>query len=92
MEINSGVEADREARDFTASIASAFVYNSLNILVQIVNEMGLQKKNIEFIFLRYIFVCACCLADRLCGLVVRGPGYMFKGPGSIPGSTRFSVK
>jgi hypothetical protein len=27
-----------------------------------------------------------------CGLVVRGLGYRFGGPGSIPGTTRFSEK
>jgi hypothetical protein len=27
--------------------------------------------------------------DRLCGLVVKVPGYRFRGPGSIPGATRF---
>jgi hypothetical protein len=27
---------------------------------------------------------------RLCGLVVRVPGYRSRGPGSIPGATRFS--
>jgi hypothetical protein len=26
--------------------------------------------------------------DRLCGLVVRVPGYRFGGPGSIPGTTK----
>jgi hypothetical protein len=30
--------------------------------------------------------------DRLCGLVVRGPGYRSRGPGSIPGAIRFSEK
>jgi hypothetical protein len=30
--------------------------------------------------------------DRLCGLVVRVPGYKSRGPGSIPCSTRFSEK
>jgi hypothetical protein len=30
--------------------------------------------------------------DRLCGLVVRVPGYISRGPGSIPGATRFSEK
>jgi hypothetical protein len=30
--------------------------------------------------------------DRLCGLVVRVPGYRSRGPGSIPGSTRFPGK
>jgi hypothetical protein len=28
--------------------------------------------------------------DRLCGLVVRVPGCRSRGPGSIPGATRFS--
>jgi hypothetical protein len=27
--------------------------------------------------------------DRLCGLVVKVPGYRYRGPGSIPGATRF---
>jgi hypothetical protein len=27
--------------------------------------------------------------DRPCGLVVRVPGYRSRGPGSIPGTTRF---
>jgi hypothetical protein len=30
--------------------------------------------------------------DRLCGLVVRVRGYRSRGPGSIPGATRFSEK
>jgi hypothetical protein len=30
--------------------------------------------------------------DRLCGLVVIVLGYRFGGPGSIPGTTRFSGK
>jgi hypothetical protein len=30
--------------------------------------------------------------DRLCGLVVRVPGYRSRGPGMIPGATRFSEK
>jgi hypothetical protein len=32
------------------------------------------------------------LLDRLCGLVVRVPGYRSRGPGSIPCATRFSEK
>jgi hypothetical protein len=31
------------------------------------------------------------VADPLCGLVVRIPGYRFWGPGSIPGTTRKKV-
>jgi hypothetical protein len=30
--------------------------------------------------------------DRLCGLVVKVSSYRSMGPGSIPGSTRFSEK
>jgi hypothetical protein len=30
--------------------------------------------------------------DRLCGLVVRVTGFIFRGPVSIPGATRFSEK
>jgi hypothetical protein len=32
------------------------------------------------------------LVDHLCGPVVRIPGYRYRGPGSIPGATRFSEK
>jgi hypothetical protein len=32
------------------------------------------------------------LRDRLCGLVIRVPGYRSRGPGSIPGATSFSEK
>jgi hypothetical protein len=37
--------------------------------------------------------CFCLhIIDRLCGLVVRVLGYRSGGPGSIPGTTRFSEK
>jgi hypothetical protein len=42
-----------------------------------------------FVLLRKIRMT---LKDRLCGLVVRVPGYGFRGPGSIPGATRYSEK
>jgi hypothetical protein len=32
------------------------------------------------------------MCDRLCGLVVRVPGYRSRVPGSIPGATRFPEK
>jgi hypothetical protein len=32
------------------------------------------------------------ILDRLCGLVVRVLGYRSEGPGSIPGTSRFSRK
>jgi hypothetical protein len=36
--------------------------------------------------------CVYLNIDHLCGLVVRDPGYIFRGLGSIPGITRFSEK
>jgi hypothetical protein len=32
----------------------------------------------------------CSSHDRLCGLVVKVPGYRSRGPGSVPGAARFS--
>jgi hypothetical protein len=34
----------------------------------------------------------CVTVDRLCGLVVKVFGYRFRGPGSIPGATRFFLR
>jgi hypothetical protein len=45
-----------------------------------------------------VCVCVCvCVRDReredcLCGLVVKVPGYRYRGPGSIPGATRFFLR
>jgi hypothetical protein len=39
-----------------------------------------------------IFKLAVTYRGCLCGQVVRVPGYRSRGPGSIPGSTRFSEK
>jgi hypothetical protein len=44
----------------------------------------LSRNIIIFMFLVLIY------GDHLCGLVVRVLGYRFGGPGSIPGTTRFS--
>jgi hypothetical protein len=30
----------------------------------------------------------CCISDRLCGLMVRVPGYRSRGPGSISSASR----
>jgi hypothetical protein len=51
-------------------------------------QIGIQNTNI----LNYKIVDAQVLKDRLCGLVVRVPGYISRGPGSIPSSTRFYDK
>jgi hypothetical protein len=39
-----------------------------------------------------IIIIIIAMKDRLFGLVVRVPGYRSRGPGSIPGTTRLSVK
>jgi hypothetical protein len=39
-----------------------------------------------------IYSCPVGLMDRLCGLVVKVPGHRFRGPGSIPGATRFFLR
>jgi hypothetical protein len=41
---------------------------------------------------RYNYITLRCILDRLCGLVVRVPGYRSRGPCSIPGATRFYEK
>jgi hypothetical protein len=40
----------------------------------------------------YLSYCNVDSRDRLCGLVVRVPGYRSRVPGPIPGATRFSEK
>jgi hypothetical protein len=42
-------------------------------------------ENPPVIFIYVLHVC-----DRLCGVVVRVPGYRSRCPGSIPGATRYS--
>jgi hypothetical protein len=39
-----------------------------------------------------IIIIVIIIIDRLCGLVVRAPGYRSRGPGSIPRATRFFQK
>jgi hypothetical protein len=44
----------------------------------------------EVCFIFIIIIIIIIISDRLCGLVVRVPGYRSWGPGSIRGTTRFS--
>jgi hypothetical protein len=46
----------------------------------------------EDVRLSFNFILYTVYFDRLCGLVVRVPGYRSRGPSSIPGATRFSEK
>jgi hypothetical protein len=39
-----------------------------------------------------LFVCYVDEVDRLCGLMVRFPDHRSRGPGSIPGASRFCEK
>jgi hypothetical protein len=41
-------------------------------------------------YLSYRHACYIYYLSRFCGLVVRVPGYRSRGPGSLPGTTRFS--
>jgi hypothetical protein len=47
-------------------------------------------KSIQFKSNQSINTASQAQSDRLCGLVVRIPGYTSRGPGSIPGATKFS--
>jgi hypothetical protein len=40
----------------------------------------------------YLILIYLWISDRLCGLVVRVPAYRSRGPGSMPGATRFAEK
>jgi hypothetical protein len=51
-----------------------------------------QEKNFTTNILSIDFCMLHVCHDRLCGLVVRAPGYRFRGPDSIPGTTRSSEK
>jgi hypothetical protein len=43
---------------------------------------------IIIIIIVIIIIIIIIIIDRLCGLVIRVPGYRSGGPGSIPGTTR----
>jgi hypothetical protein len=56
--------------------------------IQIVTVRNIARSNIAskgFIVALNKLSC-----DRLCDIAVRVPGYRSRGPGSIPGATRFS--
>jgi hypothetical protein len=39
-----------------------------------------------------VFCVRVCAYNRLCGLVIKVSGYRYRGPGSIPGATRFFLR
>jgi hypothetical protein len=56
------------------------------------NECGIENAYITFALTYIKYTFAYRAVDLLCGLVVRIHGYRSRGPGSIPGATRFSEK
>jgi hypothetical protein len=57
-------------------------------------DAGLYWRKVIIRRSRFIFLIIISInnssTDRLCGLVVRVPGYRSRGPGSVPSATRFS--
>jgi hypothetical protein len=51
-------------------------------------KLGSSSSTVSFVLLHYL--CLSTNKDRPCGLVIRIPGNRSRGPGSIPGATRFS--
>jgi hypothetical protein len=51
------------------------------------NKTGIDESKYKCFLFHYV-----CIRDRLCGLVVRVPGYRYRSPGAIPGATRFAEK
>jgi hypothetical protein len=50
------------------------------------------EESVHELLLKIFQYSLACTKDRLCGLVVRVSGYRFRGPGSIPGATRFLLR
>jgi hypothetical protein len=51
-----------------------------------------RNQTTEFSFFFFSLILVLTVRDRLCGLVVRVLDYRSGGPGTIPGTTRFSEK
>jgi hypothetical protein len=73
----------------TRDLPACSVVPQLNTLPYPPHVVGLNQASTETTLLlrHYPFIL-----DRLCGLVVRVHGYRSRGPGSVPGATRFSEK
>jgi hypothetical protein len=53
---------------------------------------GTSGQNFYIIRIHFSLIVLSLDVDRLCGLVVKVPGYRSRGPGSTAGTTRFSEK
>jgi hypothetical protein len=71
-------------------------------IIHFIIHLHLKSTHLSFLFCNRKILCICRLSHmsyvsshlilRLCGLVVRVPGYRSRGPGSIPSAIRFSEK
>jgi hypothetical protein len=62
-----------------------------NVLYEWINGFKV-RPDLYFEQLCRPYLCVYVTLDRLCGLVVRVPGYRSRGPGSILSAIRFSEK
>jgi hypothetical protein len=67
------------------------------IIISIIGILNISQpyrpyRPVTGITLLYLLLLLLLLSDRLCGLVVRVLGYRSRGPGQIPGATRFPEK
>jgi hypothetical protein len=83
------------------SISPPVCSDRVDFWIQISNiKLFFQKFQLFLLILVYYshfnpviyFTYGMCHSDHLCSLVVRVPNYRSRGPGSIPGVTRFSEK
>jgi hypothetical protein len=59
---------------------------------KIISEKQADSPLLVIIIIIIIIIIRSITFDRLCGLVLRVPGYRSRGPGSIPGVIIFSEK
>jgi hypothetical protein len=75
-----------DSQGYTGNIAS--LQEEVLLLIFLSASSYLVPSSCLVLFFDLVYM----LDDRLCGLVVRVLGYRSGGPGSIPGTTRFSEK
>jgi hypothetical protein len=63
------------------------IINKINSVTLLANFTSIEVRNLQ-LYTSEIFSPT---PDSLCGVVVRMPGYRPRGPGWIPGTTRFSA-
>jgi hypothetical protein len=94
-EINNTCEKVQLTKAFFAIFHSFHLLHNKSVVANpIALEISLHEVKFSFLFI-FIFLTlksVSDISDRLCGLVVKVPGYRFRGPGSILGATRFFLR